>query len=71
MSNNTKPANNKPAMNAYLVNESKGDNFWTKVGVLFPHDDGKGYNLVLTPGLSVTGRVVIRERKPDDAQADD
>lgn len=66
-------SNKKPTMNAYVVNsnESSGDAFWTKVGVLFDHEDGKGYNLVLTPGLSVSGRLVIRERKPATARSDD
>jgi len=66
-------SNKKPTMNAYIVNknESTGDAFWTKVGVLFEHEDDKGFNLVLTPGLSVSGRLVIRERKPADAQAEE
>ncbi|MGY4403960.1 hypothetical protein [Bradyrhizobium sp. USDA 3315] len=40
-----------------------GENaFWTKVGGVWPHDDGKGFNVELI-ALPVAGRLVIRERK--------
>lgn len=75
-------SNNQPAteskgqpLNAYVVDDSNnkdqnGRSYWTRVGVAFPHDDGKGFNIVITPNISVSGRLVIRERKPDDAQQD-
>lgn len=64
---------NQPTMNAYVVDKREGsdDAYWTKVGVVFEHEDGKGYNLVLTPGISVAGRIVLRERKPADAKSDE
>ena len=41
----------------------EGDNaFWTKLGAVWPHDDGKGFNVELI-ALPVTGSLVIRERK--------
>jgi hypothetical protein len=32
---------------------------YTKVGVAFPHDKGDGFNLKITPGLSVSGDLVV------------
>jgi len=47
--------------------EKKSD--WTKVGVAFPHSDGKGYNVVLH-ALPVSGQVVLRihEQKEEGAE---
>jgi hypothetical protein len=66
---NTKTAEQKAQhLNAYVVDDSKPErSYWTKVGVAFQHDDGKGFNLVITPGISVSGRLVLREQKPADA----
>jgi len=32
---------------------------YTKVGVAFPHDKGDGFNLKITPGLAVSGDLVV------------
>jgi hypothetical protein len=32
---------------------------YTKVGVAFPHDKGGGLNIKITPGLSVSGDLVV------------
>jgi hypothetical protein len=51
---------------AYVV-EGEGDKaFWTKVGAAFVHEDGEGFNLVLT-AMPLSGRLVIR--KPKDTEA--
>ena len=43
--------------------------FWTRIGVAFPHKDGKGYNVTLDL-LPPSGEVVLRKPDPDpDAQA--
>lgn len=53
--------------NAYIVEEGKDEkSFWHKVGSAFPHIDGQGIDLVLPPGISVSGRITLRERKSDD-----
>jgi hypothetical protein len=56
----------KPVYNAYSVREyekdGKKDSFWTKIGVVFEHKDGKGYDIVLD-AFPVNGRVSIREPK--------
>jgi hypothetical protein len=35
---------------------------WHEVGTAFPSKSGKGYNLYITPGLSVSGQIVIVPR---------
>lgn len=47
--------------------EKKSD--WTRVGVAFPHADGKGFN-VLLQALPLDGKMVLRlhEPKEDDAE---
>ena len=36
---------------------------WTRLGVAFPHSDGKGFNLVLT-ALPVDGKITVRLHEP-------
>jgi len=43
--------------------EKKTD--WTKVGVAFPHSDGKGFN-VLLQAMPVSGQVVLRVHEPKE-----
>lgn len=46
----------------YEVNGDKKSD-WTKVGVAWPHQDGKGYRLVLT-AVPLDGIVVLRQHEP-------
>ena len=59
--------NQKVTHFAYVVREGKDEDqsFWTKVGALIPHGDGKGFNLFLD-ALPTNGRLTIRERKDED-----
>lgn len=52
---------------AYAVQDGrKGQkSYWTRIGRLFPHEDGKGHDLLLN-ALPVNGRVVIRQEEPRD-----
>ena len=43
--------------------------FWHKVGTAFPHKDGEGMNIEIIDGLSVSGKLVITERKAKDEPA--
>ena len=56
----------KPTYYAYTVREyekdGKKDSFWTKIGAVFEHKDGKGFDVVLE-ALPVNGRISIREPK--------
>lgn len=47
--------------------EKKSD--WTKVGVAFPHSDGKGHNVVLH-ALPVDGKLVLRLHEPKEDSAE-
>ena len=50
--------------------ENKERSTWSRIGVAFPHDDGKGFNLNLD-AIPVDGKVVVRlyEAKGDDTES--
>ena len=52
---------------AYAVEDApRGQkSFWTRIGRLFSHKDGKGFDLVLN-ALPINGRIVIRQEEPRD-----
>jgi hypothetical protein len=58
---------NKPTHTAYIVTEPREGSDrkaqWLSVGAVWPHKNGKGFDLVLPEGLSVSGRIVCTERK--------
>ncbi|MCB1549950.1 MAG: hypothetical protein KDJ41_19280 [Hyphomicrobiaceae bacterium] len=62
---------NQPLLFAYAVEDApRGQkSYWTRIGRLFSHKDGKGYDLVLN-ALPINGRIVIRheEREADTPQ---
>jgi hypothetical protein len=66
------PKKNQPAhdrLDAFLVEEyevhgEKRSN-WSKVGAAWPHQDGKGYRLVLN-AVPVNGLVVLRLPEPKE-----
>ena len=45
--------------------------YWTKVGAAWPHKDGKGLTVTIAPGISVSGRVVLREWTEEQPQSHD
>lgn len=60
----------KPTHTAYVINENKAratnpeaKDFWREVGVVWPHANGKGFDLVLFNQISVSGRIVCTEWK--------
>jgi hypothetical protein len=62
----------KPTHTAYVViDAADGSNrkpHWLKVGAVWPHKNGKGFDLVIPAGLSVSGRIVCTEPKePSEA----
>ena len=68
---------NKPTHSAYQVREYEADgqkkSYWTKIGSVWEHKDGAGYNVRLT-AFPVDGNLVIRpvkERNDEDADAVD
>jgi hypothetical protein len=67
-----KQVSGQPSHKAFVV-EDRGegedkDAFWTRVGSAWPHGDGKGLNVQIAPGLSVSGRLVLREYTSEDAE---
>jgi hypothetical protein len=55
----------RPTHEAFVVTGEGESAFWTKLGAVWPHDDGKGFNVELI-ALPMTGKLVIRERKEPD-----
>lgn len=57
----------KPTHTAYVViapregSERKAS--WKEVGAVWPHKSGSGFDLVIPEGISLSGRIVIIERK--------
>lgn len=55
-----------------IVPRPKQDDYWLNIGAAFPHDDGKGFNVLLQAlPIAVDGqcKIVIREHDPDKGEA--
>ena len=65
----TSAANKKPSHHVYTVREGRenGSDFWTKIGVAFAHNDGKGFSVILE-AIPVDGRLTIRTAEPKSAK---
>ena len=64
MANDTR----QPAFQAYTVVKREGqDDYWLNVGAAFPHQDGKGFNVLLI-AMPVSGAVVVREPQSQKAE---
>ena len=66
----------KPSHKAFVVEDAKDGEedekgWWTRVGSAWPHKDGKGLNVQLAAGVSVSNRLVLREYTDKDAEEDD
>ncbi|MFJ5437442.1 hypothetical protein ACIPT2_06110 [Pectobacterium brasiliense] len=61
----------KPTYHVFVTQESQPDTsrekntYWTKVGVAFAHNGKLGLNIVLTPGIAVSGKLVLLEPRYD------
>ena len=58
----TQTKSSKPAYIAYHVRNNKdeqGESFWTRIGVAFSHQDGKGFNLLIET-VPLDGRITLR-----------
>lgn len=58
----TETKNHQPSHIVYHVQEREGDrsNIWTRVGAMWPHEDGKGFSMTLNM-LPMDGRLTIRD----------
>jgi hypothetical protein len=68
----TGSTNDKQRFAAYVVVDAvQGENArkaqWHRIGVAYPHDDSKGFNIEFPPGVTVSGRIVVRQDEPRDA----
>ncbi|MGY4156330.1 hypothetical protein ACVINW_002172 [Bradyrhizobium sp. USDA 4461] len=61
----------KPGYEAFVVSQEGSSAYWTKVGAGWKHEDGRGINLSLTPGLAVTGKIVLREMNAETIASGD
>ena len=53
--------NNQPAFRVYSVIPRDGkDDYWLNIGLAFPHQDGKGFNVMLQ-ALPLNAKLVLRE----------
>lgn len=61
---------NKPTHIAYVVTEGKSEEdkgTWHPIGAVWPHKSGKGFDLVIPPGVMISGRIVCTERREKSA----
>ena len=48
-----------------IIERPKQDDYWLNIGVAFPHDDGKGFNVMLQAlPIHGNGKIVLREHDP-------
>jgi hypothetical protein len=56
----------QPTHRAYSVIKREGqDDFWLNLGLVFPHKDGSGFNIMLQ-AFPLDGKVVCREVTADE-----
>jgi len=57
----------QPTHRAYSVIRREGqDDFWLNLGLVFPHKDGGGFNVILQ-AIPLDGKIVCREIADDEA----
>jgi hypothetical protein len=60
----------QPSHRAYSVIRREGqDDFWLNIGLVFPHKDGNGFNLMLQ-AFPLDGKIVCREIDQAEEQAE-
>jgi hypothetical protein len=50
-----------------VVPRPKQDDYWLNIGAAFPHDDGKGFNIILQ-AHPIGEKLVVRLYEPKEAQ---
>ena len=56
-----------PTHRAYSVIRREGqDDYWLNIGLVFPHKDGNGFNLILQ-AFPLDGKIVCRTISEDEA----
>ena len=54
-----------------IVKRDRKDDFWLNIGVAFPHDDGKGFNVFLQALPLGEGKIVLREAEEKAGESTD
>ena len=55
-----------------IIERPKQDDYWLNIGVAFPHDDKKGFNVILQAlPLHGNGKLVVRAYDPDKHEAEE
>ncbi len=58
----------QPTHRAYSVIRREGqDDYWLNIGLVFPHKDGGGFNLILQ-AFPLDGKIVVRESADESAE---
>jgi len=60
-------ASKKPSHFVYTVRDGgeKQNDYWTKIGVAFAHNDGKGFSVILD-AVPLDGKLTIRHAESKD-----
>ena len=54
-----------------IIERQKQDDYWLNIGVAFPHEDGKGFNVMLQAlPMHGNGKIVLREHEAKEGDAD-
>jgi hypothetical protein len=65
----------KPSHIAYVVTQPEpGSNrkpVWHPVAVVWPHKNGNGFDIVIPPGVTLSGRITCTERKDEQDTAEE
>ena len=60
----------QPTHRAYSVIKREGqDDYWLNIGLVFPHKDNGGFNIMLQ-AFPLDGKIVCREITADEEQTD-
>ncbi|MDO8878383.1 MAG: hypothetical protein Q8M24_05050 [Pseudolabrys sp.] len=55
-----------------IIPRERQDDYWLNIGVAFPHEDGKGFNVMLQAlPMHGNGKIVLREHEAKDGDTDE
>ena len=54
-----------------IIPRERQDDYWLNIGVAFPHEDGKGFNVMLQAlPMHGNGKIVLREHEAKDGDGE-
>ena len=54
-----------------IIPRERQDDYWLNIGVAFPHEDGKGFNVMLQAlPMHGNGKIVLREHEAKEGDGD-